>query len=334
MSQKGLLLNSLLCIALINCSKALRNLHQKVTLLITGSAGFIGKNVVAFLQSQNYTFSFLGRESTPNWDTIKNIGETEAIIHLAGLAHDINKIFTEKEYVHANYLLTKQIYDLFLASQQAHIFIFVSTIAVKDKHQGIFIEQDQVNPISFYGKSKRMAEEYILANLPKDKKVYILRPCMVHGEGNKGNLTLLYNFIKKGIPYPLGACDNKRSFLSIDNLCFVIKELIERAAVDTNDIPSGIYHLADDEPISTKSLILLMNQVTNRNVPILNIPKFIIKIIAKIGDFLPLPINTERIEKMTENYIVSNQKIKDALGKNLPVSAQEGLIKTIQSFEK
>ena len=299
-------------------------------ILVTGKTGFIGQNLSNYLKNDEYdNIEALGRETIPNWDTIKSIDKYQAIIHLSGLAHDVNKVFKEEDYNYANYILTKKIYDLFLATENTKNFIFVSTVAVRNKHSGIFHESDDVNPVSYYGKSKRLAEEYILRNLHKDKNVYIIRPCMVHGKGDKGNLTLLYNFIKKGIPYPLGAYDNKRSFLSIENFCFVIKELIDR-----NDIPSGIYHLADDEPVDTKSLINLINQITNKKVSILNLPKPIIKIIAKIGDYLFLPFNTERIEKMTENYIVSNQKIKNALGKNLPISAYDGLIETIKSFEK
>jgi len=301
-----------------------------VNLLITGNSGFIGKNLLTFLKNkENKNLFFLGRNTIPNWNNILDIGLSETIIHLSGLAHDINKIYQEDDYLEANYILTKKLYDLFLSSNYSNTFIFISTIAVRHKHSGIFKEGDETNAISFYGKSKRLAEEYILANLPNDKRVYILRPCMIHGEGNKGNLTLLYNFVKKGIPYPLGAYDNKRSFLNIDNLCFVINELIEK-----NDIPSGIYHLADDEPVATKDLIKLISNVTNKKILIWNIPKFIINLIAKIGDYFPLPLNTERVMKMTENYVVSNQKIKTALGKNLPVSSKEGLRKTIQSFEK
>ena len=299
-------------------------------ILITGKTGFIGQNLYNYLINNSCkNIASLGRNTNPNWDTIIDVEKFENIIHLSGLAHDINKIYNEKDYNYANYFLTKKLYDLFLDSKHTSTFIFVSTIAVRDKHRGIFMENDSVNPVSHYGKSKRLAEEYILNNLPKDKNVYIIRPCMVHGQGDKGNLSLLYNFIKKGIPYPLGAYTNKRSFLSIENLCFVMKELINR-----HDIPPGIYHLADDEPIDTKNLIKLINQTTNKNVPIWNLPKSLIKIIGKIGDFLPLPVNTERIEKLTENYVVSNQKIKNALGKELPISTQAGLIRTIKSFEK
>jgi nucleoside-diphosphate-sugar epimerase len=301
-----------------------------VKLLVTGNTGFIGGNLTRYLANNNYeNFTFLGRTSTPNWHTIDNLINCRGVIHLTGLAHDTNKVFDYNDYLQANYILTKKIFDLFLQSDNAQVFIFVSTVAVRNKHSGVFYEDDTPNPQTHYGKSKRLAEEYILANLPQNKRVYILRPCMVHGQGNKGNLSLLYSFINKGIPYPLGAFDNKRSLLSIDSLCFVIKELIER-----DDIPSGIYHLADDEPISTQNIIKLIGNVTEKKISIWNIPPVIIKTLAKLGDILPLPINTERLEKMTENYIVSNQKIKKALGKEFPLTSLEGLRKTITSFDK
>ena len=68
-------------------------------------------------------------------------------------------------------------------------------------------------PSNYFGQSKLLAEEYILSKeIPNDKHVYILRPCMIHGPGNKGNLNLLYKIVSKNIPWPLGAFENKRSF--------------------------------------------------------------------------------------------------------------------------
>lgn len=298
-----------------------------MSILITGQSGFVGSNVFNYLKEKKFeveSFSFRNNKK------IGLIGTNiSSVIHLTGKAHDIKKVSKTEEYYQINVEFAMQAFDSFLNSN-AKIFIILSSVkAVADTTEQILTEEFIPNPLTHYGKSKRLAEEYILANLPKEKRVYILRPCMIHGEGNKGNLTLLYNFVKKGIPYPLGAFDNKRSFLSIDNLCFIINELIER-----NDIPSGIYHVADDEPVATKDLIKLISEVTNKKILIWKIPKFIINLIAKIGDYLPLPLNTERVIKMTENYVVSNQKIKSALGKNLPVSSEDGLRKTIESFNK
>jgi nucleoside-diphosphate-sugar epimerase len=150
---------------------------------------------------------------------------------------------------------------------------------------------------------------------------------MIHGPGNKGNLNLLYNFVTKGLPWPLGAFENKRSFCSIDNLCFVIGELIEN-----DQIPSGIYNISDDVPVSTNDLIRLIAESKAKKAFILNIPKFIVNFVSKLGSILRLPLNTERLNKLTETYIVSNKKIKEAINKPLPVSSKEGLIKTLNSF--
>ena len=65
---------------------------------------------------------------------------------------------------------------------------------------------------------------------------------------------------------------------------------------------------------------------------ILKLPKLFISFIAKIGDFLPLPINSERLLKLTENYEVSNLKIKNAIQKKIPLSSIEGIKKTLTSF--
>jgi len=159
------------------------------------------------------------------------------------------------------------------------------------------------------------------------KSTYILRPCMIHGPGNKGNLNLLYSFVKKGIPYPLGSFENRRTFTSIDNLSFVISELIEK------DIPSGIYNVGDDECLSTNELISLMSKMMKKTNRTWNWNKSLIELCAKVGTILHLPLNTERLQKLTENYVVSNAKLKEALGINkMPVTAQEGFKKTIMSF--
>jgi len=160
-----------------------------------------------------------------------------------------------------------------------------------------------------------------------DKKVYILRPCMIHGPGNKGNLNLLFNLQKRGFPWPLGAFENKRSFCSIANISFVIQQLIEK------DIEPGIYQIADDEALSTNRLISLMAESQNKKAKIWYIPVQLIKTIAQLGDFLHLPLNCERLRKLTESYVVSNAKIKQALSiKKMPTSAQVGMKKTLDSF--
>lgn len=175
-----------------------------------------------------------------------------------------------------------------------------------------------------------MAEQYIQSQpLPEGKSYYILRPCMIHGPGNKGNLNSLYRFVKKGIPYPLAGFNNKRSFLSAENLFFVINELLTR-----EDIPYGIYQVSDDEALSTNTVVSILADSLHMKPRLWKISPGVIKFVAKAGDLLPLPLTTERLNKLTESYVVSNKKIKQALGKQLPVTAIEGLKITANSFNQ
>ena len=290
------------------------------SIFITGSNGFVGKNMITYFSSD---FSIVEYDKT----SPVNI-QGEVVLHLAGKAHDLKNSSNSSEYFQVNTELTKTVFDFFLASK-SKVFITLSSVkAVADEVDGVLTEACIPNPITHYGKSKLLAEQYILSKqIPEGKRVYILRPCMIHGPGNKGNLNLLYKLVSKGIPWPLGLFDNKHSFCSIDNLMFIIKELIYRV-----DIPSGIYNVADDEALSTNEVISLLAVSQNRTPIIWILPKGLIKAFAKLGDLFRLPLTTERLQKLTESYVVSNQKIKFAIGKSLQVSAQDGLLKTFNSF--
>jgi nucleoside-diphosphate-sugar epimerase len=225
--------------------------------------------------------------------------------------------------------LTKNIFSSFNLSD-ARVFIYISSVkAVLDSVNGPLTETHEQNPQTEFGKSKFLAEQYILSkDIPEGKRVYILRPCMIHGPGNKGNLNLLYELVSKGIPWPLGAFKNQRSFCSIDNLMFIFKELIER-----DDIPSGVYNVADDAPLSTNEVISILAESQNRKPRIWSISKPLIQFISKMGNLLKLPLNEERLQKLTDSYVVSNKKLMNAIGKPLPVSSREGLLRTFQSFQ-
>lgn len=298
-----------------------------MSVLLTGSTGFVGVNLNKYLTNKSFKLDQLNLRDE-NWKYNISI-EGTTMIHLAGKAHDTKKSQNSNDYFEINTKLTKELFDFFLASDFRDFIYFSSIKAVTDKAEFIVTEETIPNPQTVYGQSKFRAEQYMLSkNIPKGKRIFIIRPSMIHGPGNKGNLNLLYHIVSKQIPWPLGAFNNKRSFCSIDNVCFVVNEIL-----DNNNIPSGIYNLTDDRPISTNRLIELISISLDKKTIIYKIPRKIINILVKAGDFFRLPLNTERLEKLTENFVVSNEKIVKTIGKSLPVSVEDGLMKTFNSFK-
>jgi len=292
-----------------------------MSIYLTGASGFVGKNLISYFNNKI--------EIKKHVRDVEFCISQNIVIHLAGKAHDLKNISNKEEYYEVNTELTKKIFDAFLISDSS-VFIMLSSVkAVSDNVVGSLSEDCEPNPKTHYGKSKLLAERYILSkNIPDNKRVYILRPCMIHGPNNKGNLNLLYKLVSKRIPWILGAFKNMRSYCSIDNLLFVINEFIHN-----NAIPSGVYNVADDEHLSTNEIISLMAKSNNKKTIIFNVYPFIIKIIAKIGDVIPLPLNSERLKKLTESYMVSNEKLKKYIGKELPLTSRVGIINTFKTFK-
>ena len=149
---------------------------------------------------------------------------------------------------------------------------------------------------------------------------------MIHGPSNKGNVNLLWGIARRGLPWPLAAFENKRSFTSIANICAAVEALCERGE-------NGIYPIADDEMISTNRLIELIAETCGKRAKLWRVPKGVMRMVAKIGDVLHLPLNTERIVKLTEDSFVNNSHLKSQLGwKRMPICAEEGMRRTLRSF--
>ena len=314
-------------------------------ILITGVHGFVGGNIVKALSKDNVIYGLdiidpikEGVKYTFRWEDLDKEGmipEMDAIIHLAGKAHDTKNQAASDVYFKVNRDLTIKVFDYFCAHPNIKKFVFFSTAkAAADRVEGILTEDVVPAPVGPYGESKIAAEQYILNTMKsrpdefKDRGVYIFRPCMIHGPGNKGNLNLLYNVVKKGIPWPLGAFENRRTFTSVENICFAVNGVL------TQGVESGIYNMGDDEALSTNELIEEICKSLGKKAHIWKLPKGLMNGVAKVGGWLHLPLNPDRLQKLTESYVSSNEKIKKALGvEKLPVKARDGLKVTLESFK-
>ena len=286
-------------------------------ILITGAYGFVGTNLCRYLASRGHECVALDipeikRDDVPykvfySWDELDSIdwAGINAVVHLAGKAHDLKNVSDPQSYFDINVGLTEKIFNA--ANGKVPRFIYFSSSKAADADTP-------------YGKSKLAAEQFLAG------RAIVLRPAMIHGPGNKGNLNLLWGIARRSSPWPLAAFENKRSFTSIGNICAAVEALCERGE-------NGIYPIADDEMLSTNRLIELMAEVCGRRPRLWRLPKGLMRLAAKVGDFLRLPLNSERLGKLTDDSFVDNAVLKKHLGwSQMPIRAEDGMRETLKSF--
>ncbi|CAK0772055.1 Nucleoside-diphosphate-sugar epimerase [Gammaproteobacteria bacterium] len=322
-------------------------------ILLTGAYGFVGTNLSTHLARMGHELWALDLKS--QWELADTLAHSkrgayvrhfdweefsaipwdaiDAVIHLASKAHDTRNVSNARSYFDINVGLTRRVVDRLLEVKRKEgrkLIVFSSVKAVADHVEGVLTEDAELSPRTPYGQSKLEAERYVRDRLGDDTSVepYVLRPCMIHGPGNKGNLNLLYTVVRRGIPWPLGSFDNQRSFTSIANLMAVIERLL------AGNVVPGTYQIADDEALSTNEIIKIMAEVLGQQqARIWQISPRLMRGVARVGDTLYLPLNSERLEKLTESYVVSNDRIKRALGwEHMPIQARDGLKATLESF--
>jgi nucleoside-diphosphate-sugar epimerase len=320
---------------------------SKPRILVTGATGFIGTNLVPVLSDAGFDvvpFSLRGWRDEPFPAGI------DAVVNLAGKAHDLDGKSSPDEYFRINTELAERAYSAFLASD-AHTFVQLSSVAAVNEESvaGVLDESAAPHPLTPYGRSKLAAERLLLAvEQPEGKRVVILRPTMVHGPGDPGNLGLLFGLISRGVPYPLDAFSGKRTFVSVGNLSWAIAQILADApdvgrasdagatpgTGNAHRVPTGVYNVADDDPISTADLVDIIGEVTGRRVRHLRVPAPLVRFGARIGDVVPVvPLTSRRLAKLTEDFVVSGDRLRDALGVDrMPTPTVDGLRSSIRAL--
>jgi nucleoside-diphosphate-sugar epimerase len=123
------------------------------SIFITGSSGFVGLNLIEYLSS---FFVFINYQREAPIEINQDI-----VIHLAGKAHDLKKTSNPDLYYQVNTEFTKKVFDTFLASD-AKVFITLRSVkAVSDEVEEVLAEEHLPRPVTHYGRSKLLAEQYI-----------------------------------------------------------------------------------------------------------------------------------------------------------------------------
>ncbi|CAM3609660.1 NAD-dependent epimerase/dehydratase family protein [Arcobacter aquimarinus] len=273
-------------------------------LLITGSTGYLGSSFINQHKNKYLfeKFSLLNQKIEDiNFDRI------DIILHCAALVHQ------KVEHSYEKYHDINVEYPVKLAklAKQNGVkqFVFISTIAVYGEEEEKLDENNICNPITPYGKSKLEAEKELLKLIDDNFVVSIIRPPMIYGKNAPGNIDSLIKLVKKIPIIPLDKIENKRSFISIQNLCFIVDEVITQQK-------AGIFLVSDDESLSTSRLIELIAKNLDKKIYLIKVPFFesLLKILK--------PSFHKRLYGSLE---VDNSITKDKLNLKNPYSVEEAI---------
>lgn len=278
-------------------------------LLITGTSGFVGRNLVAALAATDRPFASWGREAgtadgQTDWTPL--LGEGGTVLHLAGRHVGDAQVFERDIEMTLN--LARQ-----AAAKRVGRFVFLSSIKVNGETTGlgqVFHETDTPRPLDLYGRSKLRIEQALVG---LDLPVTIVRVPLVYGPGVKANFRRLIDAVERGWPLPLAAVNNRRSMLAVGNLCdFLLRVADEPAAVGQT------YLLADGEDVSISDLLRRLARVMDRPSRLLPVPPGLLEAALRVVG------RGGVADRLLGDLRVDIAKVT-ALGWRPPLSLDEGL---------
>ena len=322
---------------------------MKKTILITGATGFIGSHLLSSLKTMDYSLTLATRNSK-TCDNAPNVrvvavgdihGETDwqealenvhSVVHLAARAHQLKDTASNPEQVfhEVNTAGTRNLVQQSIRAGVEH-FVFVSSIgAMATLSEQMLTDETVCQPDTPYGRSK-LAAEKALVELCQDSAMTwtILRPTLVYGPGNPGNMERLMKLVKTGLPLPFGSFQNQRSFIYVENLIDIILE-----ALSHPQARNQTFLCSDGDDLSTTDLVQRIAKCVNRPCNLLPVPLALLQIGGKLGDLIqrslgrPLGINSETIDRLAGSLWVDNSKLHSHLDWSAPFSVDAGLKRT------
>lgn len=316
--------------------------------LVTGAGGFLGQVLCRELPRAGWTVRGTFRSAPVaipevEWRRIAPIGGVtdwgkvlagvDAVVHAAAVAHRIGPKapVAAAVYDEVNHRGTAR---LATAARAAGVrrFVFVSSIgAVTDASDAVVDESTPCAPATPYGRSKLAAERAvaeILADGPCEWCV--LRPPLLYGPGNPGNMERLLRLLRLPVPLPFGALRNRRSFLFVRNLAAAVAVALEHPAAS-----GETFCVADDEILSTPALMLALGEAAGRPVRLFNVPAGVLAALGRLGDGVAAAtgvspgFDSEAVRKLGASLPVSAARFRQRCGWAPPFSLADGLRATV-----
>jgi nucleoside-diphosphate-sugar epimerase len=313
------------------------------SILVTGGTGFIGSHLLPKLHKRNLQIVLAVRNHLSNefnlpykivkvneidesTDWTEALKEIDTVIHLAARAHQLNDqaLDPEAEFLQINCEGTKTLVKQAIAAGVKH-FIFISSIgAMATLSDTIISEESPCQPDTPYGRSKLNAETALVELCRKTQMNWtILRPTLVYGPNNPGNMERLFALVTKKLPLPLGSIVNSRSLLYVGNLVDVIIKCIEddRAKNQTFIVSDGV-------DLSTSELIFRMGNAMGEKILLLSFPPSLLRLAAKM-------IKKEEVaDRLLGSLQVDSSKIRQMLDWKPPYTVDQGLQATADCFKQ
>ncbi|MEQ9623688.1 UDP-glucose 4-epimerase family protein [Coleofasciculus chthonoplastes] len=318
--------------------------------LVTGSTGFIASHLIPLLIQQGWKVRAAIRNPTnklPSEVSTANLGnidgftqweptltDMDTVIHLAARTHILhdNTPNPEAEFLKPNVQGTANLVKQSIAAGVKH-FIFISSIgAMATLSDHPLTETSPCQPDTPYGRSKLQAEQALIKLASQSSMTWtILRPTLVYGSGNPGNMERLIKLINRGLPLPFGLVNNRRSLLYVGNLVDAIATCLTHP-----NAKNQTFLVSDGQDLSTPELIRKIAYHLERPCHLLPVPPSMLKLAGHLGDTIeqftkrPLPLNTSTIDRLLGSLVVDSSHIRNTLNWEPPYTIDEGLSKTLR----
>lgn len=302
-------------------------------ILVTGATGFVGTRLCQVLEEEGHEVVRVGRHVTspscvdigeigPDTDWRPALGNPDAIVHLAARVHVMQDAAIDPlaEFRRINVDGTLNLARQAAASGVAR-FVYVSSIKVNGESTSPtmpFRADDPPAPQDAYAVSKHEAETGLRALAQNDAlEVVIVRPPLVYGPGVKGNFASLVNWVRKGVPLPLGAVCNRRSLLALDNLVDFIALCADR---DRSPQAAGqVFLIADGMALSTPELFRKVACAYGVRARLIPVPERWLRMAGKLLG------KSAEADRILGSLVVDISKARDLLGWRPVVTADQQL---------
>ena len=310
-------------------------------ILVTGATGFIGTQLSETLANSGHQVRDTARSVAPNCSTTHELitcdlesadnldhltTGCDAIVHLAGRAHVMsdNPATSESLYVSANVDVTRKLAQS-AARTGVKRMILLSSVKVNGESTTIntpFTAQDIPNPQDPYGRSKTQAEQALWdVTSSSGLEGVVIRPPLVYGPGVRANFASLIGIVNRGIPLPLGFIQNKRSFISIDNLINCIT-----TALQSSNAAGQTFLVSDGNDLSTPELIRSIASALHKSPMLIPFPPALLKLAATTAG------KRSAYDRLCGSLTVDIASTKQNLSWTPPFTVQDSLQRTVDAF--